>query len=126
MSCRKTDIKIDLYGSIVHVYFCDDVTKTMKRIAGKKTKLDIPASDVAAWVTTNYQSYPGEYWILLQKDCSVGDISHEALHVVIRILDEHDIKYTIESEETYAYFLGHLTDKIYNLKLKLCSTLVSL
>lgn len=45
----------------------------------------------------------------------LGTLNHEILHAVFFILKKVGVVYSIESEESYTYLYGYLTEKIYRL-----------
>lgn len=61
----------------------------------------------------------GELYIWMnEKTKTVGTLAHECLHAVNRILDSKGMTATISDDETQAYLLAWLVDKLYPIYFK--------
>lgn len=56
------------------------------------------------------------YAILLAEDAGIDTVSHECFHAVMEILHRVGLKYSEDSEKSFAYSLGYLTKEVWNFK----------
>lgn len=56
------------------------------------------------------------YAILLAEDAGIDTVAHECFHAIMEILHRVGLKYSEDSEESFAYSLGYLTKEVWNFK----------
>lgn len=121
-------INIDLYRTDLMLFIgnSEDLKLSLidnsinKRLADKVIKL-LDVRDF--WNGANkgfcYQFKGGQLLIVLPELPNtierLGTLNHEILHAVFFILKKVGVVYSSESEESYTYLYGYLTEKIYRL-----------
>jgi len=105
----QTKIKIDFLKSDIYFYIVSDIKKKIKTLLKKRNEQMHDYDGDAAAVTFCLKN--ADYFIII-KDKYITNyyISHEILHVTEHILNDSSIK----DEETKAYIVGYITEKIYN------------
>lgn len=116
MRTRKAKIKLEVYSSDIHIHYADNIVKCIEAIRKKYPKLDPPTDEDEGdgIFFSDYDSYPGEYWIIITPRCSLREITHEAFHATCRVLHEHSVTFDVENDEPYSYLIGYITETIYN------------
>lgn len=94
----------------VHVVFSEDVFSAFKFIeVRQRWRGNGPGDHCDAF----HLSYPGHSWLFYPYGAAPGTITHEAWHCIHKLLTFHGAEL---SEETIAYHLGYIVDRIYKFK----------
>ena len=113
------EIYIDIYLNNLVVFFGENRKNLHKKMAERLTK-----DDLDYFKGLNFQrgkavgfNDAGVTILWLNKvpdsvDC-LAVLNHEIFHCVCMILERVGVKYSEDSDEAYAYLIGHLTRKIY-------------
>ena len=117
MQFKKT-IKIPIYNCRVFVYLGTEVSQTYRALLAKFKEED--DEDVAFdGVVMNTPGDPSSYHMLLDTEVITPNLlTHEAVHLAIKILKHRGHDSIQEGEEPLAYLCGFLVEEVYKILIK--------
>lgn len=108
------NIEIPVFRMVVNVMIhdtCEEAVKLSHRMR-KIYKAYRWNNMIGCYV---YNEEKNIHAIVLSKGADVDTVSHECFHAVMKMLQIKGVVYCEESEETFAYLLGYLTGKVWEL-----------
>jgi hypothetical protein len=104
----KKRISLPIYETVINLYVVPTIDHMQAYLDKKSAPIDV--SDSYGCVFDLYGKNGTEYYIVYVEDkLSTNLISHEVYHLAVRILSAINIT----DEESTAWLVGHLTEKIY-------------
>ncbi len=108
----------ETWNENVLVIFTNDIVQSHKIHIRPVNELDVPNINTHGLTVPMDVTKGVNYLVTIFfkiNDLSEGIVAHESLHAITIILEHKTISYSKETEETYAYTLGWLTNKVYEL-----------
>lgn len=99
--------KISIYGYILYVIVSEDFDMSIKKYC-KGLEDDISHAN-GLFI---HNAKTGDGYILVKPDSPTSTVAHEAFHATYRIMYTIGSELAGESEEPYAYLVGHITNMV--------------
>ena len=109
MKARLTHVEFPVFSDfIVHIEVTSDFKKSFSKYPLTE---NIPEEECGSWEAMTAHDDEGSIsFLFIKPDASVGTIAHESWHVIKRMLDTRGVDL---DNETVAYHLGYLVDKVF-------------
>jgi hypothetical protein len=101
---RRTIVRFPIYQYEVRVIFVRDIVATGRRLGEKDDLTHAGAASIT------FDSRPGVGWLLFEPRPRPGRVAHEASHAICGLQKAAG---TTFDEETFAYHLDHLVERIH-------------
>lgn len=107
------EIRIDIYGALIHLWLTDDVQKSHKRFIKKYgDKEDLDSVTDAGGVFLHSVPDDKEYHVIMGRTASAYYVAHECLHVTFQILDTCGVEYDSNNHEAFTYLHGYIVEQV--------------
>lgn len=108
MKDLKKSYRIDVYGYTVHVVVSEDFNTSVKKYC-KGLDEDFNTAN-GLFIHDNKKEFQG--YIFVRPESPTSTVAHESFHAACRIMFNIGSELADESEEPYAYLVGHITNLV--------------
>lgn len=102
----KKSKRIDIYGYTIHTVVSEDFNISVRKYC-KGLDDDFTTAN-GLFIHDNKHTMRG--FIFIKPDSPTSTIAHESFHAAYRIMNRIGSELADESEEPYAYLVGHITN----------------